>query len=143
MTGHHHHDEPIVALTRNQSLVLGALRSAERPLSAYAILDELRSEGLKAPLQIYRALDKLIASGNVHRLETLNAFVACSHGGCGAHTATGFMICESCGTVTEFEDEELANDLTDRGDDRGFSVRKASIELIGACTDCREIQPHA
>src|SRR5690606_24509193 len=46
-------------LTRNQELVLGTLAHAEAPLSAYDILDRLRSEGLRAPLQVYRALDKL------------------------------------------------------------------------------------
>ncbi|MER0237270.1 transcriptional repressor [Fulvimarina sp. MAC8] len=134
---HHHQEAQPAKLTRNQSLVLGELRAAERPMSAYAILDRLRGEGLKAPLQVYRALDKLVAIGSAHRLESLNAFVACSHGGCTAHSATGFMICETCGSVTEFEDADLTGDLTRRGEDRGFAVRRANIELIGSCADCR------
>ena len=48
------------ALTKNQELVLGALEKAEGPLSAYTILDALRDDGLRAPLQVYRALDKLL-----------------------------------------------------------------------------------
>jgi len=59
-----------VALTRNQSLVLDVLLDEKGPLSAYAILDRLRDKGLKAPLQIYRALDKLTQIGRVHRLES-------------------------------------------------------------------------
>jgi len=44
-------------LTRNQSLVLSVLQSSDQLLSAYRILDRLRDEGFKAPLQVYRALE--------------------------------------------------------------------------------------
>ena len=37
------------ALTRNQSLVLEALADAKGPLTAYAILDQLRDRGMRAP----------------------------------------------------------------------------------------------
>ncbi len=66
-------------LTRNQSLVLSVLQSSEQPLSAYSILDRLREEGLRAPLQVYRALEKLLQAGRIHRLESKNAFVVCCH----------------------------------------------------------------
>jgi Fur family zinc uptake transcriptional regulator len=62
-------------LTKNQSLVMGALSQANGPLSAYTILDELREHGFRAPLQVYRALEKVVEFGLVHRLESLNAFV--------------------------------------------------------------------
>jgi len=75
----HDHGRAPSDLTRNQSLVFGALSRAEGPLSAYTILDQLRDDGFRAPLQVYRALDKLVETGMVHRLESLNAFVACSH----------------------------------------------------------------
>ena len=61
-------------LTRHQSLVLDALVRAEHPASAYALLDQLRGDGMRAPQQVYRALDKLIAYGLVHRVASLNAF---------------------------------------------------------------------
>ena len=70
-------------LTKNQTLVMGALSQAKGPLSAYTILDELRDDGFRAPLQVYRALEKLVELGLVHRLESLNAFVACQHTSCG------------------------------------------------------------
>ncbi|RFC65107.1 transcriptional repressor [Fulvimarina endophytica] len=133
-----HSHAPARKLTRNQTLVLDELRAATRPMSAYALLDKLRPEGLKAPLQVYRALDRLVGDGAAHRLESLNAFVACSHGGCSEHTATGFMICETCGNVTEFEDDDLADELLRKGRRQGFAVRRANIELIGSCLDCAE-----
>jgi Fur family transcriptional regulator, zinc uptake regulator len=66
-------------LTKNQALVLDVLSRAEQPMSAYTILDKLRDNGFRAPLQVYRALEKLLDFGLVHRLESLNSFVACSH----------------------------------------------------------------
>ncbi|MFN7126495.1 MAG: transcriptional repressor, partial [Allorhizobium sp.] len=44
-------------LTKNQTMVMDALSHSEGPLSAYTILDKLRDQGFRAPLQVYRALD--------------------------------------------------------------------------------------
>jgi Fur family zinc uptake transcriptional regulator len=137
MTKHDHkHDHGHRDLTRNQSLVLGALEKAEGPLSAYTILDRLRGDGLRAPLQVYRALDKLLAAGLVHRLETLNAFVACAHPNCHAHGMSAFAICEDCGQVDEFSDEGVRERLGAWSQARGFKTEKTTIEIRGHCATC-------
>jgi Fur family transcriptional regulator, zinc uptake regulator len=123
-------------LTRNQQLVFDAMQHAGAPMSAYALLDQLRNDGLKAPLQIYRALDKLVEQGLVHRLETLNAFVACQHSHDHGHVATVFMICETCGSVAECSNACLNGDLSEVASGAGFSVAKTSIELRGKCGKC-------
>jgi len=51
------------ALTKNQKIVFNLLQSSGEPLKAYSILDSLKKEGLKSPLQVYRALDKLVNYG--------------------------------------------------------------------------------
>ena len=86
-------------LTKKQTLVMDLLKNNKVPLSAYDILDKLHDFGFRAPLQVYRALDKLIELGLVHRLETLNAFVACQHKNCESNykKTTMFTICEMCG----------------------------------------------
>ena len=68
-------------LTRNEKLVLDALRGDHAPMTAYQLLDRLRPEGLKAPLQIYRALRALGDRHLVHKLDSQNAFMACTHHG--------------------------------------------------------------
>src|SRR5256885_11218862 len=73
------------SLTTKQQRVLDTLRQAGAPLTAYALLDQLRDHGLTAPTQVYRALDKLAEQGVVHRLESLNAYVCCSHPDEGSH----------------------------------------------------------
>ncbi|HHY51098.1 MAG TPA: transcriptional repressor [Alphaproteobacteria bacterium] len=126
-------------LTRNQSLVLGVLRQASAPRSAYDILDGLRGEGLRAPLQVYRALDKLIEMGLVHRLESLNAFVACAdphdHEG-HAHGVIAFAICEDCGAVTEFHDDMIEGRLAAWQKSEHFKPEKTTIEIRGHCRAC-------
>lgn len=124
-------------LTRNQTLVLEALEGAEGPLSAYAILDLLRGEGLRAPLQVYRALEKLVEQGRAHRLESLNAWVACSH----RHRPGGlavFAICSDCGDVAEFQDAAVKDLLETRATGLSFRMDHTTIELHGKCSACAE-----
>ena len=124
------------ALTRNQHLVLGALTHAEGPLSAYGILDQLRGEGIKAPLQIYRALDKLLEMGLAHRLESLNAFVACGHAHDHNTGLTAFAICEDCGRVDEFADDIVQQRLGAWSKAQGFKADRTTVEIRGHCAQC-------
>ena len=129
-------------LTKNQLHVLEKLEAASAPLSAYTLLDQLRERGFRAPLQVYRALDSLIKEGFVHRLESLNAFVACAHreseccGGGHCHGTVAFAICDSCGHVSEFHDDEVDHRLGDWSKAKGFKPAKTTIEIRGLCRDC-------
>ena len=124
-------------LTKNQMLVFSALTEARGPLSAYSILDRLRGDGFRAPLQVYRALHKLRGLGLVHRLESLNAFVACRHPDCTTHGANAFAICEQCGSVTEFAEEKITRPLKNWARAKGFALKTTTIELRGLCMACR------
>ena len=128
---------PLPELTRNQALVHDTLSKAEGPLSAYTILDRLRGDGFRAPLQVYRALEKLTGLGLVHRLESINAFVACAgehrHDD---HGLIAFAICERCGQVEEFADPEVCARLEGWAADNKFHVKKTTIEIRGECAAC-------
>ena len=134
-------------LNKNDRKVLSALGRSEKPLSAYDILDRARSDALKAPVQVYRALEKLAERGLVHRIEALNAFVACSehdehcHAGRGSehrHPShrPGFIICRDCGSVREFENERVAG-IADEAAGADFSVELVSLEVYGRCAACQ------
>ena len=125
-------------LTKNQSLVMNALSNAHAPLSAYMILDKLRDDGFRAPLQVYRALEKLVEYGLVHRLESINAFVACTcpHDHEHDHGVTAFTICEGCGQVTEFHDEAIEQRLSTLTRAQNFKTEKTTIEIRGHCQSC-------
>ena len=134
MTVHVHSEND---LTRNQTLVLDTLSQSGGPLSAYTILDQLREHGFRAPLQVYRALDKLVEFGMVHRLESLNAFVACRHPSCDDHETIAFTICDQCGQVSEFSDDTVAARLQSLAAETGFALKKSAVELRGVCRMCR------
>ena len=123
-------------LTRNQQLVLERLEKSQGPLSAYALLDELREQGFRAPLQVYRALDRLMKAGLVHRLESLNSFVACTDSHSHEDGMTAFAICENCGSVAEFADPVVGERLESWIGESGFRPAKAVIEFRGLCRDC-------
>ena len=133
------HGHSAAELTKNQALVMGALSKAGGPLGAYAILDQLRDRGFRTPPQVYRALDRLVEFGLVHRLESLNAFVACRHPECKTHETIAFMICETCGQVFEVADDKLAKRLTTLARDAQFALTKTTIELRGTCLACRAV----
>ena len=124
-------------LTRNQSIVLAALKNHDRPMTAYEILglDNVREAGLKAPLTIYRALDKLIAAGRVHRLETINAFVACER--CPHPGPAGFAICDNCRKTVELALTDCEAHLTESARRVGFRVDAMNVEMRGRCADCQ------
>ncbi len=128
---------PSPRLTRNQAMVYDALVSASGAMTAYQLLDALRAEGLNAPPQIYRALQRLTDIGLVHRLESTHAFVACQHGDGTGHDTAAFAICDDCGDVVELSDARLARDLRSLADGSGFTPHRASIELHGTCERCR------
>lgn len=131
--------------TQHASNILGELESAKRPLSAYDLLDRLRPTGVAAPLTVYRALDKLIKAGQVHRIESLNAFVACSADGghdhghdASAHDKNVvFALCDLCGKVEEFADPSLTGAIERKLGTRGFTVESSTIEIHGKCEACR------
>ncbi len=127
-------------LTKKQTLVMDLLKNNKVPLSAYDILDKLHDFGFRAPLQVYRALDKLIELGLVHRLETLNAFVACQHENCESNykKTTMFTICEMCGNVHEFVNIGLIKLVNFLENDGKFKTRRSVVEFKGVCSDCTE-----
>jgi Fur family zinc uptake transcriptional regulator len=124
-------------LTKNQRMVLDVLESEPVPMTAYSILDHLRHDGLKAPLQVYRALDKLTELRAVHRLESLNSFVACQQADCQLHQTVAFTICDACGHVDEISNNQLSRQLAKLAKTDGFLLSKSTVELRGCCRSCR------
>lgn len=129
-------------LTRNQSLVYDALIEAEAPLSAYALLDRLREDGFRAPLQVYRALGRLVELNMVHRVESLNAFVACRHPREG-HKSAVFTICACCGAVSEISGRRFRDELRQAAAGTGFQLATSIVELHGTCAACHAAQTAA
>ena len=121
--------------TSNELAILRVLRSAKSPMSAYAILDAVRTTRITAPTTVYRALSRLIADGAIHRLASLNAYVTCSdrqH----THGPPVFAICRDCGHVDELAEAYVVRRLQSDATRLGFHVEATTIELTGRCASC-------
>jgi len=124
-------------LSKNQKIVLDHVEKASQPLKAYSILYDVQKKGLKAPLQVYRALDKLVEIGKIHKIESRNAFVACKNSNCVVSNATAFSICESCEKVTEINNSKLSKYLSNFEDNSGMKYSKYNLEFFGLCKKCK------
>ena len=124
-------------LSKNQQIVLSIIEKAKGPLKAYSILYNVQKKGIKAPLQVYRALEKLIRLGKIHKVESRNAFVACKNSNCKISKATAFSICETCEKVTEISNQKLSKYLKNFHDKTGMTYKKYNLEFFGLCTNCK------
>jgi Fur family transcriptional regulator, zinc uptake regulator len=120
---------------KTQADVLAVLRRCGRPLSAYDVLGEMRESNPRiAPPTIYRALAALKARGRVHRLESMNAFVACQ---CDRHPGASILsICDDCGVVEESIAPDMLDALSRIAGRSGFKAARHVIELHGICASC-------
>jgi Fur family zinc uptake transcriptional regulator len=124
-----------VRLTPVRERVLSLLWAAHEPMRAYDILEKLGAEGFGSqPPVVYRALDFLIQHGLAHKIECLNAYLACDQPG--AEHGAKFLICTSCNRVAEFDDQAIAKALHKVADGSGFSIGRATLEVEGLCPDC-------
>lgn len=115
--------------------VLEQLLSAGGPVKAYDLIASYAVDGSPVgPPTVYRALEFLEARGLVHRLESLNAFVACRHGP-DRHGAA-FLICDCCGAAQEIDPP--AQQLGQLGAAQGFQVAAVTLEAHGLCANCRK-----
>ena len=124
-------------LTKNQQIVLDLVEKSSEPLKAYSILFNVQKKGLKAPLQVYRAFDRLVEIGKIHKVESRNAFVACKNSSCQVSKATAFSICESCEKVTEINNSKLSKYLNNFQDNSGMKYSKYNLEFFGLCKKCK------
>lgn len=117
--------------------VLEILLQEHRALGAYEILDRLREEGLGSqPPVAYRALDFLVKNGFAHKIERLNAFVACTRPG--ETHAPAFLICRACDAVAEAQREPTQGQLSQAAREAGFVIERAVIEAEGLCPKCQK-----
>ena len=124
-------------LTNNQQTVLDLLEKSKEPLKAYAILFDTQKKGIKAPLQVYRALDKLIEIGKVHKIESKNSYIACNNANCSSQTSTSFLICEMCDKVTELAKNNLYSLFAEISEKSNFKYTKHNLEIYGTCKACK------
>ncbi|MDC7684748.1 Fur family transcriptional regulator [Asticcacaulis sp. BYS171W] len=126
-------------MTAPRQRTLELILSQNAPMKAYDVIDRFHPDGAAKPPTVYRALGFLEQMGLIHRIESLNAFVACQghehdHDHPEPHSAA-FLLCECCG-----QSEEVMLDLGSidrKAAASGFKVRRITLEAKGLCKACQ------
>lgn len=122
-------------LTPPRRRVLEMLLKAGQPVKAYDLIAAFGDGGAPAkPPTVYRALDFLSKLGLAHRIESLNAYMACGGGGEGH--AAAFLICDCCGATREIS-PTVASEVERLAGAQGYSLTALMVEAHGLCADCR------
>jgi Fur family zinc uptake transcriptional regulator len=121
-------------LTDLRRQVLRLILESDGPVTAYSLLDRLKETRSGTPSTIYRVLDFLGEQGLIHKIERLNAFVACTDTG-HAH-AVQLLVCRRCGAVAEIEDADMSRAIERAAERAGFHPNHAGIEIDGTCASC-------
>ena len=122
-------------LTGQRRDILNCVAQSHSAVGAYDIIERMASRGPRpAPITVYRALDFLEAHGLVHKIESRNAFIACSHPHEGQPAA--MLVCEQCGLVAELDAPRAFETLEDAAGAQGFKVHRSVVELTGLCGPC-------
>tara|TARA_R110002124_G_scaffold64985_2_gene177688 strand:- start:500465 stop:500902 length:438 start_codon:yes stop_codon:yes gene_type:complete len=116
--------------------VASIIASSGKPITAYEILDQLAAH-IKNPKPptVYRAIDFLIEHNFVHKIESLNAFIACQTDH--RHMGSQFMICDLCGDVIETHLCSIPPALKTSVDKQGFVPASWNVEIHGTCKACQ------
>ena len=116
-------------LTPVRQRTLEILLEHHAALGAYDVLARLAQDGFGSkPPVAYRALNFLVEHGFAHRIERLNAYVACDQPG-DPH-APAFLICRACHNVAEAEARPPEMP-------QGFAVESTVVEVEGLCSACQ------
>jgi Fur family zinc uptake transcriptional regulator len=121
-------------MTQPRRRALELLLEAGRPMKAYDLIDIFGEDGRAAkPPTVYRALDFLSRRGLAHRIESLNAYIACGMGE--RSHAAAFLICDCCGATEEIEPfapERVQAAATVAG----YLIDTVTVEAHGRCPAC-------
>ena len=120
---------------RRRSLEI--LLREHRAIGAYDLLAVLADDGHSAqPPVAYHALDFLVTAGFAHKIERLNAYIACCH--LGADHTPAFLICRNCRAVCEANASQVETRLDAAAQAVGFVIERTVVEAEGLCPNCQD-----
>ena len=115
--------------------VLEIIWAGHKPTKAYDILDKLKDMDYSAkPPTVYRTLDFLMEQGLIHKLESLNAYIGCSHPG--EQHKCYFLICSECQEIKECCDRVIDDAIAETASKNKFSPHHTTLEINGKCSNC-------
>jgi Fur family ferric uptake transcriptional regulator len=121
-------------LTPQRMAIAEALAGASKEASAQELYDRVRRRHpYIGRATVFRSLDTLVGAGLAQRLERpghISAYVWCEPG------HHHHLICSSCRTVEELDEEAVAPLAKTIARQRGFRVDHATLDFYGQCRAC-------
>ena len=125
-------------LTPLRRRVLELISASHAAVKAYDLIAKLSTEDHRVkPPTVYRSLDFLLENGLIHRVDSLNAFVSCSH----PHETheVRLLICQQCGDIQELSSPMLDQALRHALAQTSFTAQNTHLEIHGLCATCQQI----
>jgi len=128
-------------LTAIREKVLRLLLQADKPMSAYDLLEQYKASEKSGsqPMTIYRALSFLEELSFIHKLVSTRQYVACHHLDEKHHSAyTQFLMCDHCGNIEEAPlTDSVWKTLIKNANQTHFKVKQPNLEIHGICQSCQ------
>jgi len=122
--------------TSQRSLVTRTVFTSHEHFSAEELLELCRKMDREVSrATVYRTLSMLERAGFVEGLDTGDGGRKFEH--VLGHPHHDHMLCNSCGVIIEFFDEELERRQEVAAKLHGFEIQRHSLKLFGICRTCR------
>lgn len=124
-----------VRFTEIRKQIFELIWESHRAVKAYDLLDKIKPQlGSAKPATVYRALDFLLEQGLIHKVESLNAYIGCSHAE-RKHEQL-LLTCIKCHEVEERTGERVMAAIAHELHEAGFVHQYKAIEIHGLCVKC-------
>ena len=127
-----------IKFTNLRRKILQMIWEGHGPKKAYDLLRELQLTNQSAkPATVYRTLEFLIENGFVHKVNSLNAYVGCSHPL--KYQDCYFLICDNCNDISEYYDPAITSAIKTIAEQNQFTAKNTTLEIAGRCNSCVQV----
>ncbi len=131
-----------IRLTIKRKQVLTILLQANKAISAYELMALFKNKFKQklAPMSVYRVLNFFESIHLVHKLNTINKYIACAHMDCEqSHQLAQFLVCQQCQHVEEVNTHTFnLENIVQSVEQHNYQLVSPHIELNCICHDCLE-----
>lgn len=124
-------------LTRERSIIVEEVFAAHEHFDAEHLINQLaqRNDGRRVSrATIYRALGQLEEAGLIRKVARQDDRDLYEHDY--GYPQHDHLICNKCGTLTEFHNESISELLEQVAQDHGFRMEGHRLEVYGLCDAC-------
>jgi len=123
-------------LTNERVALIEEIFATHYHFEADELLAKMKQKGLKiSRATVYRTLELLVKSGMVRRVHLGEDHYHYEHVTADSHH--DHLICTTCGTVIEFNDEALEKRQLEICERKRFTPTFHNLQILGLCGSCR------